>query len=129
MQLVLLFENGKVKRYNVTSDCEDPDRLDVTTSGATHWLVTPSGAALLALRHVAPSLPIGASGSPANGTGYTGWALDAYALEECMPEQALFQQIADGLPLPADMAALPAMVRAAACLFACATVAAPHCLP
>jgi hypothetical protein len=111
VQMALFLEGSQIKMLNVTSNSEEPDKLDVDTAGK-QWLVAPNGAALLALRH----------GVAAAGGGGVGWALDAYALEECLPEQAMFQQIADALPLSDYMRRLPAAVR-----FRCDTQRAQHC--
>lgn len=116
--MALFFEGDTIKRYNVTTKNEEPEKLVVTSSGPTHWLVTPNGAALLALRRahsdggaVDATMRDAASGAELSGSKAQGWVLDAYALEECLPEQSLFQQIADGMPLADKIAALPALVR------------------
>ena len=101
LQIVLLLEPRKVRLFNVTSKSEEPESLPVDTAGK-QWLVTPNGAALLALRY---------SHAPSAG-GTPGWVLDAYTLEDCQPMQSVFEQIADSLDVAADMHRLPALVRA-----------------
>jgi hypothetical protein len=94
IQMALLFEEQKIKLFNVTSNCEEPDKLDVITTGK-QWLVAPNGAALLALHHDASQ---------------SAWVMDTYALESCLPEQHLFQQLAQSMSLPTEAANLSAMV-------------------
>ena len=78
--------------FNVTANTEEPDKLVVDTVGK-QWLVTPNGAALLALKH-------------AEGV----WQMDAYALEQCPPQQKLFDELHTGVKLPGALASLPAQV-------------------
>jgi hypothetical protein len=95
----------KIKLYNITAKCEEGESLAVATSGK-QWLVTPNGAALLAV--YSSPLTDSASTNPV-------WMFDAFALEQCPPEQYMFDQIASGVPLPDEMARLSAQVRAASC--------------
>lgn len=96
MQMVLVMDADKIKRYNLTTQLDEEDRLLVPIADK-QWLVTPNAAALLALRH------------SKQHSSAEGWELDAYALEESL-EQPYFHQIAEGKALAPEMAALPAEV-------------------
>jgi hypothetical protein len=111
--MALFLEERQIKRFNVTSTVEEPEKLVVRTAGR-QWLATPNGAALLALRYQ-PAC------NAAAGSNRAGWVLDAYAFEECLPEQAMFQQIADAVALAPDVAAMPPQVRCSCCPLHCAS--------
>ena len=100
MQMALLLEPHKIRLFNVTSKVDEPESLSVDTAGK-QWLVTPNGAALLAMRYDHALVGPGTS---------RGWVLDAYTLEDCPPVQGLFQQVAAGAGLAHGMHALPARV-------------------
>jgi hypothetical protein len=102
LQLALLMLPKKINLYNITAKCEEPESLAVATSGK-QWLVTPNGAALLAVYSSSPT--DSASTNPV-------WVFDSFALEQCPPEQNMFDQIATGVPLPHELAHLSAEVRA-----------------
>lgn len=93
MQLALFIDSHRVKLYNVASTSDEPDSLTIDTR-SKQWLVTPNGAALLAIKY----LP-----GP-------GWCMDVYALEQCPPQQKLFDERQSNEPLPEAVAQLPPQV-------------------
>jgi hypothetical protein len=99
--MALLILPRKVKLYNIRAMCEEPESLPVETAGK-QWLVTPNGAALLALHCTVPENQAGSKGR---------WVMDVFALEQCLPEQQLFDRIASNTALPEKLALLPAKAR------------------
>jgi hypothetical protein len=103
VQLALLLLRDKIKLYNITSKCEEPESLVAETS-RKQWLVTPNGAALLAVYPTFTKDSVKSS-----------WVLDAFALEQCLPEQHMFDRIATEIRLPDHLAQLPSPVRIPNC--------------
>ena len=88
--MALLFHAHKVNLFNATSNTEEPDKL----AASMHHERTLGLGNLLAVRHT----PTG------------GWCADVYALEQRPPQQTIFDELHTNLPLPPDVAMMPAQV-------------------
>jgi hypothetical protein len=106
LQMALLLLPHKIKLYNITAKCEEPESLSIKTAGK-QWLVTPNGAALLSVHCTVPE-----NHTETNGR----WVMDVFALEQCLPEQHLFDRIAINMALPEKISHLPSKARSP-CLY------------
>lgn len=88
--MALVLSPDSIRRYNVSADKWEMEKLSVDTEGK-QWIITPCHIALLAVYHT-----------------ISGWVVDGFAMETAGDVQPLFKEILIYEPLPDRMSELPA---------------------